>query len=98
MLSAYIAHAERFGPECVLETAARELDTPDLAQLKGFVDAKERVYRYHGGSWVPKRVQGRVVCDWCQLDLPPGVKKSTKYHAHCRKAAFRARNAASVAA
>lgn len=98
MLAQFIAHAERFGPECVLETATLELDSASLGQLKGFLDTKQRVYVWENvcvngawrARWKPRRDAERP-CAHCGLELPPATRRDTRYHAHCRKAAYRAR-------
>lgn len=53
----YRTHAERFGPDLVLETAQADLSTEQLGQLAAFIDSMERTHRWKDGEWVPRRVR-----------------------------------------
>lgn len=90
-LTAYVHHAERFGPECVLETAAGDLSRDDLGKLKAFIDSKERTFRWKNGQWVERREGGRRQCEHCGLDLPPGTSIQARYHKHCKGTAKKRR-------
>ena len=50
-LTDYINHAERYGPECVLETAVFELPRQDAAKLRAFIESKQRVFEFKRGQW-----------------------------------------------
>jgi hypothetical protein len=65
----YRRHAELYGPELVVETAAHDLDERELAELRSYVGHLERTKRWHKGSWHERRAGGRP-CENCGLDLP----------------------------
>jgi hypothetical protein len=78
-------HAELYGPELVVETAAYELDERELAELRSYVRHLERTKRWHRGRWRDMRVTGRP-CESCGLDLPANASSRMRLHAHCRGA------------
>src|SRR5262249_12288025 len=93
-LQQYQTHLEKFGPECLLETAATELGRDDLGQLKALVESYERTYRWQPGrGWVHRGQEVRQ-CEHCGLDLPKNAHKLTRYHGYCRSARERSRKAA----
>jgi hypothetical protein len=87
-LDDYRRHAELYGPELVVETAAYDLDERELAELRSYVLHLERTKRRHRGRWHDMRVTGRP-CKECGLDLPQGARSDMKRHAHCRVRASR---------
>jgi len=86
-LTDYINHAERYGPECVLETAVFELPRQDAAKLRAFIESKQRVFEFKRGQWVERRGRAVRACAHCGRDLPPGTSAQTLYHKHCRSTA-----------
>jgi hypothetical protein len=92
-LEQYQRHLEKFGPRCLLETAAHELTKKELSQLKALIGSTERTQRFHKGKWVYRGQEVRQ-CATCGLDLPRGASSRMRRHAHCRKRAQRARQAA----
>jgi hypothetical protein len=91
-LAAYQRHLERFGPERVLETAAHDLATADLAQLKALVESMERPGRFSRGRWHQNAMaQDRRQCPECGLDLPQTASSRMKRHPHCAARARRRR-------
>jgi hypothetical protein len=91
-LAAYQRHLERFGPERVLETAAHDLPTTDLAQLKALVVSMERTARFTRGRWHQNAMaQERRQCPECGLDLPSTASSRMVRHRHCAKRATRRR-------
>lgn len=87
----FLRHFERYGPECVLETAERSLDVEDVSALRAFVASRERVQRWRDGHWEQRRAPSRS-CAHCGLDLPPGGSPLTRYHRHCARAAAQRRH------
>jgi hypothetical protein len=87
---AYVRHVDHFGAECVLETARHDLEPIELANLKGYIDAKERTHRRHNGAWEEQR-DIRRSCEHCGLDLPRDASEQTRYHARCRSTAKKRR-------
>src|ERR1700730_3142636 len=82
-LDDYRRHAERYGPELVVETAAHDLEERELAELRSYVQHLERTKRWHRGRWHDTRVSGRP-CESCGLDLPANASPRMRLHAHCR--------------
>jgi hypothetical protein len=96
----YIRHAERFGPECVFETAVRDrsLSKHGLGQLKAWLDSRNRSYYWQVGraggpdsQWRP-RVEKPRQCEFCGLDLPPDALPKTRFHSHCGQTARQRRH------
>jgi hypothetical protein len=87
----YLRHLERFGPECLLQTAAGDDDLArkDLIQLKAVVESRERVDVFKRGSWQPRKERAPRLCDHCGLELPPGSIRSRRFHEHCRSARYK---------
>lgn len=83
-LSEYRRHAELFGPELVVETAARDLDERQLVALRSYVQHLERVGRWHRGRWQERRRPARA-CVACGLDLPADASSRMQLHPHCRE-------------
>jgi hypothetical protein len=81
-------HAELYGRELVVKTAAHEPDELALAELRSDVRHLERTKRWHPGRWHDKRVGGRP-CEECGLDVPQRARSDMKRHAHCRVTAYR---------
>jgi hypothetical protein len=70
-LAAYQRRRERFGHECLLQTAAHDLPTTDLALLKALMESMERTGRFIRGRWHQNAMsQDRGQCPLCGLDLP----------------------------
>jgi hypothetical protein len=91
-LEQYQRHLEKFGPERLLETAAKELSENELGQLKAMVDSMQRVSRWHKDQWVYRGQETRqCALAECGLDLPKTASKAMKYHPHCRDRAYRRR-------
>jgi hypothetical protein len=84
-LDDYRRHAELYGPELVVETAAHELDERELAELRCYVMHLERTKRWHKGRWHERRASARP-CESCGLDLPASASSRMRLHAHCRGA------------
>jgi hypothetical protein len=93
-LTSYINHVNRFGPECVLETAMFDLPKQDVARLRAFIASKERVFEFKRGEWIERRGRAPRACAHCGLDLPPGASLQTLYHKHCRRTAEKRRERA----
>jgi hypothetical protein len=74
-LDDYRRHAELYGPELVVETAAYELDERELAELRSYLRHLERTKRWHRGRSHDMRVNGRP-CEECGLDLPTGHERT----------------------
>ncbi len=89
-LAEYQRHLELWGSECLLETAAHDLDEKELGQLKALIDSTERISRRHGGKWVHRGQEVRT-CETCGLDLPKDASSRMKRHKHCAKRAARQR-------
>jgi hypothetical protein len=101
--AAYIRHAELFGPEQILETAAedRHITKQDLGEIAGWLKSRHRSYYWQQGraggpdsQWRERRTKAKP-CEHCGLDLPPGMRTDARYHRHCTQAAYRARQHAS---
>jgi hypothetical protein len=99
-LAAYIEHATKYGPECIIETAASHLDDRDLGQLKAWFESRQRSYYWQVGraggpdsKWVLKREKPKA-CEYCGKDLPPGMSSRARYHSHCQQAAAKRRQRA----
>ena len=92
-LAEYQRHLELYGSECLLETAAGDLDDRDLGQLKALIDSTERISRRHGARWVHRGQEVRT-CETCGLDLPKDAGPQMKRHKHCAKRAARERRKA----
>src|SRR5260370_3883162 len=84
-LDEYRRHAELYGPELVVETAAHKLDERELAELRSYVGHLERTKPWHRGRWHDRRHTGRP-CESCGLDLPASASSRMRLHAHCRGA------------
>ena len=82
-----IRHVEQFGPELVVETAARYLSVHDLAELRAHIASKERTHRFRHGRWEPRPERARRACALCGLDLPVAARANTRFHRHCQKTA-----------
>jgi hypothetical protein len=82
-LAEYQRHLEKFGPECVLETAAGDLDARELGELAALIGSMERTGRYHNGEWVHSGQDVRV-CEECGKDLPKTAGPQMRRHPHCR--------------
>jgi hypothetical protein len=98
-LEAWKRHVERFGPDLVLESAARELRERELGELKAFIESKQRSHYWQAGRaggpdshWRERREKA-TTCDHCGLDLPVGSGARRRFHSHCRVAAYRASRA-----
>jgi len=87
----YRRHADVFGSELVIETAAHDLDEHELRELRAYVRHLERTKRWHHGRWHERPTTGRA-CEECGLDLPHGARSDMKRHAHCRVRASRRPN------
>jgi hypothetical protein len=83
-LDDYRRHAELFGPELIVDTAAHDLSESDLGELRGYVGHLERTKRFHRGRWEDKRLKVRV-CEDCGRDLPPKASPRMRFHTHCRE-------------
>ena len=59
-LDTYRRHAELYGPELVLETAADDLDERELAELRGYVGHLQPTKRWHKGRWQDGRPSSQV--------------------------------------
>jgi hypothetical protein len=94
-LAEYQVHLERFGPECVLETAAGDLPAAELGQLKALVESRERTHLWRTGDWHPLRMEAARLCDECNLELPRNARSNVTRHRRCgdgaRKRAYRER-------
>jgi hypothetical protein len=90
-LADYQRHLELYGSECLLETAAGDMDEKDLGQLKALIDSTERTSRLHPGQWVHRGQEVRP-CEECGLDLPKSASSRTLRHRHCAKKASRQRH------
>jgi hypothetical protein len=82
-LDEYRRHVALFGPECVLEVAAGDLDRHDLGALKAYIDHRCRVERFRAGQWVHRGQEVRA-CDVCGLDLPRDASRRMRRHRHCK--------------
>jgi hypothetical protein len=92
-LTEYQRHAELYGSECVLETAAGDLDETELDQLAAFVGHMERVSVFRHRQWTHHGQEMRV-CEECGKDLPKGSSRRMLRHPHCaRRVAKRRRRA-----
>jgi hypothetical protein len=87
-LAQYRRHAELYGPELIVETAAHDLDEHELAELRDYVRHLQRTKRWDRRRWYDRRPTGRP-CDECGLDLPQGARSDMRRHAHCRVRASR---------
>jgi hypothetical protein len=83
-------HAELYGPELVVETAARDLDKRERAEFRGYVQHLERTKHWRAGRWHDRRLVSRP-CEECGLDLPAGAKADMRRHVHCRERAAKRR-------
>ncbi len=83
-LAQYQRHAELYGSECILETAAEDLDEKGLSELAAFVGHLERVSVFRRGQWVHRGQEVRA-CEECGKDLPKGAGPQMKFHPHCRE-------------
>jgi hypothetical protein len=95
-LAEYSRHLERFGPECVLETAADDLSEHELGELAAQIKSLERVSTFKRGHWVERRQHARS-CDECGLDLPGNARANMRRHNHCRQKAYESRRQALAA-
>jgi hypothetical protein len=93
----YRRHAELYGPELIVETAARDLDERELGELRSYLRHLERTKRWHRGRWHDLRATGRP-CEECGLDLPQGARSDMRRHAHCRVRASRQRTTKGIRA
>ena len=92
-LAEYITHVDRFGSECVLETAAADLSGKELGELAAYIDHRERVSRRHRGEWVHQGQEVRV-CEECGKDLPKGASSRMRRHKHCARRVVKRRERA----
>jgi hypothetical protein len=81
-LADYRRHAELYGPELIIETAAHDLDERDLAELRSYVRHLERTKRWKDGHWRERRHISRP-CEECGLDLPQGASTRMRRHPSC---------------
>jgi hypothetical protein len=95
-LAEYQRHAELYGSESVLETAAGDLDERGLGELAAFVGHLERVAVFRHGQWVHHGQEVRV-CEECGKDLPKGASRRMRRHPHCRTKASERRKATATA-
>ena len=86
-LESYLRHAELFGPELVLETAAGDLTSRELAQLQAFIESRERTHRWRNGRWEERPERALRRCAHCGLDLPRAARANQRYHGHCKSTA-----------
>lgn len=90
-LAEYIRHLELFGPECIIETAARDLSSAELAELQGMVDFQTRNHVWRRGSWIPRRTVVRS-CVGCGCEIPRTRSSRASYHSDsCRRRFEKAR-------
>src|SRR3954465_5886066 len=55
-LEQYQKHLEKFGDDCLLETAAHDtLEMFELSHLKSLVEFQNRNFIWNGDKWQPKR-------------------------------------------
>src|SRR6476620_10959609 len=56
-LEQYQKHLEKFGDDCVLETAVRDKDLArfEISHLKSLVEFQNRNFIWSGDKWLPKR-------------------------------------------
>jgi len=95
-LADYRRHAELYGPELIIETAASDLNEHDLGELRSYVRHLERTKRWHRGCWHDRHIAARP-CEECGLDLPTGARADTQRHVHCRERAAKRRGTGSRA-
>src|SRR5262249_40906936 len=83
----YAVHLEKFGPECIVETAAHDLDEKELGELGALIKSKLRTLRLKRISgavqWIPLRVAARA-CTVCGRDLPTAYGPRRRRHDQCR--------------
>jgi hypothetical protein len=89
-LADYRQHAELYGPELVVETAAHDLDEREVGELRCYVKHLQRTKRWKAGRWYERRIPRRP-CEECGLDLPTGARADTQRHVHCRERAAKRR-------
>jgi hypothetical protein len=88
----YQRHLELYGPEHLVETAARgDLTVIELGELKASVESIERVYKFKDGGWESRRTIPARACAGCGLDLPRNASSRMKRHPHCKSRASRGR-------
>jgi hypothetical protein len=90
-LADYSRHLERFGPECILQTAADDLSEHELGELAAQINSLERVSTFKRGHWVERHQRFRA-CDECGLDLPSSARANMRRHPHCNSRARRSRS------
>jgi len=90
-LAQYQTHLDKFGPECVLETAATELSEKELGQLKALIDSRQRIQVFKRGRWGDRKERQPRKCRICGLDLPRDAYSNRIQHEHCRRTAYRRR-------
>ncbi len=83
-LTEYQQHVEKFGSECILETAASDLDERELGELAAFIEHMERVSVFRHGQWTHHGQEVRV-CEECGKDLPKGPSRRMRRHKHCAR-------------
>lgn len=79
-LDEYVRHVELFGPDCVLETAAGDLNRAELGSIKAFIESKQRTHRFRLGRWEETRSPRPRQCEGCGLDLPIDAKAHRRFH------------------
>lgn len=94
-LTDYQRHADHYGPECVLETAAHDLSEHELGELAAHIKSLERVSTFKRGHWVERRQRFRA-CEECGRDLPATASSLMRRHSHCKSRAYRARDTVSA--
>jgi hypothetical protein len=97
-LDQYLRHLERYGPECIMDTAARdpEMAREDLGVLKGQLDFWARTHRWKAGRWEPRRTDATIrSCEHCKRDIPRQRGSRARFCSDaCRNRARRARSGA----
>jgi hypothetical protein len=83
-LDDYRRHAELFGCEEIIETAAHDLGEQELAELRAYLKHLGATKRFHRGYWHDQCIAARR-CGGCGLDLPPGASSRMRFHLHCRE-------------
>ncbi len=94
-LTEYQRHAELYGSEGVLETAAGDLNDKELGELAAFVGHMERVSVFRHGQWTHHGQEVRE-CDECGKDLPRTASRRMRRHKHCARRVAKRRERASI--
>jgi len=74
-LTEYQQHAEKFGSDSIIETAAGDLNERELGELAAFVGHMERVSVFQHGQWMHHGQEVRM-CEECGKDLPKTASRS----------------------